>query len=403
MKKIIKIMLVVVIVLCLIIGVIIIWINRNNSKSNEFNKINEYNELNELNEYNGTMNFDIIEASLGNNEYFQFEENGQKYIMFKIIEGIYSPSTIEIESATITKRKYKNNMLYLDINIDTNTETYSVPKGMIIDGYNTDSKTFIIKVNDNFKGLIINDKEYSLLSNKVIGTSKGYSHSDKCGYIDENGNLSVPVEYDGLFGINTKEIFDDEKNEYVDVDFSNYLIAFKNDKTGIIDKQGNIIIEIKYDKVLTYSKNAFAVTIDNNSKIGIVDTNNKLIKGYVDGKIYDGNSFRKYLVYFNNSDTQKARKGILDRDLNVILEPIYDDFINYNFTRYNNSGNMNPKYFGGENGITFSKDYIVAEKDKQTAILDEDYNFIINFTNLSLRDIKNKYEDELLEMISTMD
>ena len=64
---------------------------------------------------------------------------------------------------------------------------------------------------------------------------------------------------------------------------------------------------------------------------------------------------------------------------------------------------MNQKYFGGENGITFSRDYVVVEKGDQTAILDSDYNFITEFKDLSVYDIKIEYENELEEMLNTMD
>ena len=118
--------------------------------------------------------------------------------------------------------------------------------------------------------------------------------------------------------------------------------AVKNDKTGIIDKQGNIIVDIKYDQISVYSKDAFVVTIDNNSKIGILDKNNELIKGYVDGGLYNNNRFGKYLVY-TKVENNTYRKGVLDRNLNIKLEPIYDDFKNFNFTIYNNYGKYNKK------------------------------------------------------------
>lgn len=370
----------------LIIGIIVFIINNNS-------------EL--YSEYKGIKNLSVIETSISEKEYFEFEENGQKYILFKIIEGVYAPSSIKIETAKIKKRRYANNVLYLNINIKTNVKTHSVPDGTIIDGYNIDSKTFVIKVNDNFKGLNINGIEYSLLTDKIIGTSE-FVHlgdNDKFGYIDKNGNLTIPVEYDGLFEIKTTKIFDDDKNDYVEADFSNYFRVVKDGKQGIIDKQGNIIIDIKYDQISTYSKDAFVVTIDNNSKIGIINIQNELIKGYIDGGLYNGNSFGKYLKYSRRQDNTFG-VGILDRKLNIVLQPIYDNFTTFNFTRYNNFGNLNPKYFGGDNGITFSRDYIVVEKDNQTAIMDTDYRFITNFTNLSVFNIRKAYEDALLKMLS---
>ena len=352
-------------------------------------------------EYKGSLDLSVIERNLENKEYYEFEDNGKKYIMFKVIEGVYAPSNLTITSADITESSYSNNTLYLTIDIETYIEEIEATPDLIIDGFNSDSKLFTMEVEDNFNGLVINNESYSLISNKII--RKNTSEETKYGYIGENGEITIPIEYDNLYEIDVKEVYDDDINNYIEADFSNYLRCVKDDKQGIIDKQGNVIISIDYDQIKPYSKDAFAVTIENNSKIGIVDTNNQLIKGYVEGGMYDDIIFGEYYVFSKRVDGEFIGKGILDRDLNVVLEPIYDDFYYNNFTTYNNDGTMNQKYFGGENGITFSRDYVVVEKGDQTAILDSDYNFITEFKDLSVYDIKIEYENELEEMLNTMD
>ena len=352
-------------------------------------------------EYKGSLDLSVIERNLENKEYYEFEDNGKKYIMFKIIEGVYAPSNLTITSADITESSYSNNTLYLTIDIETYIEEIEATPDLIIDGFNSDSKLFTMEVEDNFNGLVINNESYSLISNKII--RKNTSEETKYGYIGENGEITIPLEYDNLYEIDVKEVYDDDINDYIEADFSNYLRCVKDDKQGIIDKQGNVIISIDYDQIKPYSKDAFAVTIENNSKIGIVDTNNQLIKGFVEGGMYDDIIFGEYYVFSKRVDGEFIGKGILDRDLNVVLEPIYDDFYYNNFTTYNNDGTMNQKYFGGENGITFSRDYVVVEKGDQTAILDSDYNFITEFKDLSVYDIKIEYENELEEMLNTMD
>ena len=352
-------------------------------------------------EYKGSLDLSVIERNLENKEYYEFEDNGKKYIMFKVIEGVYAPSNLTITSADITESSYSNNTLYLTIDIETYIEEIEATPDLIIDGFNSDSKLFTMEVEDNFNGLVINNESYSLISNKII--RKNTSEETKYGYIGENGEITIPLEYDNLYEIDVKEVYDDDINDYIEADFSNYLRCVKDDKQGIIDKQGNVIISIDYDQIKPYSKDAFAVTIENNSKIGIIDTNNQLIKGYVEGGMYDDIIFGEYYVFSKRVDGEFIGKGILDRDLNVVLEPIYDDFYYNNFTTYNNDGTMNQKYFGGENGITFSRDYVVVEKGDQTAILDSDYNFITEFKDLSVYDIKIEYENELEEMLNTMD
>lgn len=346
-----------------------------------------------ISEYTGNKKLDFIKNSIKANEFFEFEENNQKYILFKIIRGVYAPDSIKIKSARITNKKYYDDALYLRMNVKTSIKKGYVPNDVFIDGYSEDSRTFIIKVKPNFNILFVNDIQYSLLSDRIV-----VDDNKKYGYIDKYGNLIIPVEYNGLFEIGTIEIFDDVTRTYNRADFSNYFRAVKDNKQGVMDKQGNIIIDLKYDEIYPYRKDAFIVTKD--SKTGIVNLKNELINGYSDG-LYN-KTFGEYLI-FSKNENGKSKKGIFDKNLNIVIDPIYDNFTEFNFKKYNNFGDMNPKYFGGEDGITFSKDYLVVEQDGKTAIMDSNCNFVTSFTNLSVYDIREKYENELLAMLHKMD
>ena len=148
-------------------------------------------------EYKGSIDLSVIERNLENKEYYEFEDNGKKYIMFKVIEGVYAPSNLTIISADITESSYSNNTLYLTIDIETYIEEIEATPDLIIDGFNSDSKLFTMEVEDNFNGLVINNESYSLISNKII--RKNTSEETKYGYIGENGEITIPLEYDNLF------------------------------------------------------------------------------------------------------------------------------------------------------------------------------------------------------------
>ncbi|WP_348636644.1 WG repeat-containing protein, partial [Campylobacter lari] len=87
----------------------------------------------------------------------------------------------------------------------------------------------------------LNDDLYGLCCTKT-----------KCGLIDKQGNLVIEAKYDDIY------------------DFSEGLARVElNGKWGFIDKQGNLVIEAKYDDIYDFSEGLARVEL--NGKWGFID------------------------------------------------------------------------------------------------------------------------------------
>lgn len=167
----------------------------------------------------------------------------------------------------------------------------------------------------------------------------------KYGYMDSNNILTIPIEYDKITELENT-YYDDIKKENVNIDYSEYLEIYKRDTgRGIASKSGQILVDCQYNTIINYGENTFAVDTKDN-KIGIIDINGNLLKGFIDGSIYSGNSilkssFEEYTLFWLN-----GHAGAIDRELNIIIKPTYDVMrkINEHYiqvTMYINDNNRN--------------------------------------------------------------
>ena len=87
----------------------------------------------------------------------------------------------------------------------------------------------------------------------------------KWGFINKNGDLIVPFEYDSCLNYFNKNI----------------VAVEKDNKWGFVDKSGNVVIPFEYD-VVQYIKEGFYVvgySVENSAdqKVGIIDNNGNTI------------------------------------------------------------------------------------------------------------------------------
>lgn len=156
--------------------------------------------------------------------------------------------------------------------------------------------------------------------------------------------------------INTeKAITINNEYTYIHYLFDKYFVATKNNKNGIIDDEGNIIIDFKYNVIqLIDGFNIIQLINDNyteilNSKLeSIVKDKNvniyiydKYLKVQTENEIqyldYDGNTVENTKVYPSNklfAFKEKKKWGFKNQEGNIIIEPKYElvtEFNKYGF------------------------------------------------------------------------
>ncbi len=119
-----------------------------------------------------------------------------------------------------------------------------------------------------------------------------------CGYIDKNGNIAIPFEYDYAHS------------------FSEGLAAVeKNGKYGFIDKSGNTVISFEYDYADTFSEGLAAAEKD--GKYGYIDKNGNTVIPFE----YDyAHSFSEGLAAVQKD----GKYGYIDKSDNTVIPFEYD-------------------------------------------------------------------------------
>lgn len=153
------------------------------------------------------------------------------------------------------------------------------------DKYGIIDKTGKVLVDFKYDYIFDNEKNLNVYKVKI---------GDKTGYIDIKGNVIVPIKFNqiNLFNENLAPAtingldwgYINQKGETIipfkytkAKSFKNgYAVVCNDDKCGIIDKTGRIVIDIKYEQVNDeLTMGMFAVK--QNGKFGFIDTNGKTV------------------------------------------------------------------------------------------------------------------------------
>ncbi|MBF7066875.1 WG repeat-containing protein [Campylobacter volucris] len=120
----------------------------------------------------------------------------------------------------------------------------------------------------------------------------------KYGFIDKQGNFIIEAKYEKVW------------------DFNEGLAIVKlNEKYGFIDKQGNLVIEAKYDIVNDFSEGLAGVEL--NGKCGFIDKQGNLIIKAKYEEVWDFNEGLAMVVF-------DEEYGFIDKQGNLVIETEYD-------------------------------------------------------------------------------
>lgn len=190
-------------------------------------------------------------------------------------------------------------------------------------------------------------------------------------------NMTIPAIYNGIYELTiNNESLKTATGEKFEIDYSNYVRISNDNGNGIATKQGEILMECQYGNIIYYGYNTFVVTkkVNDTWKMGVVDINNNVIIDFIDGfmsqNYFTSTQYAIYSVINNNS-----YEGVIDRNLNIILQPIYSDVTMKNI----------------EIG-DYYEDYFIVERNGKRAVLDKEGNIKIDYCDSSVYDLWNEYE-----------
>lgn len=177
----------------------------------------------------------------------------------------------------------------------------------------------------------------------IVGEKKqeGYRY----GYIKYNGSKLLEVEYNeidriteitenevyllalknGQAGIykNKKQIIEHNYQEIEYNEQNQLFLVQKNDKQGVMNKEGKLILEVEYDYIMISGQ---SINAQKNGNTYYFNTKGEKIQNNIT-TIPTENS--NYFITINQQD----KFGIIDKNNNIILENVYS-YIEYAFNNY---------------------------------------------------------------------
>lgn len=332
------------------------------TRTSDFLKYSECSDDDELLFY-----FDIL--SLSGNNYITVEHSGSEYLLFMYC---YSDYGVIMENVNSINKHSDGNTLNLMIDKDTHTlkrhEMYCEPDFSYC--------RCIVKLDKQYDNVVIDDKSYEKYDGGVINVDKKY------GIIDENLNIIVPVIYNQ---IRNYDIYTYKGVKY-ETEHQYYRITGV-DGNGIMDENYNIIVSPVYSNIYFINDDKFVVMKGKGQtngiedyQIGIVDGNGNITHDFIEGFINgsETNFTQNYAgqMIFGRMDGKDYLKGVLDENLNIVIEPVYKDVTVWNTD-------------------TENQFYVVENHNEEFAVIDTKGVQKTEFEKSSVYDVQTEYHEKL--------
>ena len=146
-----------------------------------------------------------------------------------------------------------------------------------------------------------------------------YTMTNRVGYVDQQGKLVIPFEYDG--------IMEGEGGEGITFNnFSEGLAAVvKNEKYGFIDTKGKMIIPLDYDWVSDFSEGLAVVRV--NERYGAIDKTGKVVIPVKYGSLGDFNEGFAFAAY--PSQDMDYKYGLINKNNKEVIPFMYQQMGNF--------------------------------------------------------------------------
>lgn len=309
-------------------------------------------------ELSGNIDTEKYYTALANTDgrYFILEEDGQKYLL--AVYNFYGYGS-RISDIKKVDKKYDGDTLTVIIDADISyfdsmgdePEISRIECSLVLD---RDVSSVMI-------GLENMEQDYYPYEGGII------LKDDKYGVVDDALNEIVPAEYEHImeWGYNPTE--------------STFYYTRKNDANGLMDAEFNEVLSNSYSNILIVNENKFIAMRnydeeDRNYEIILLDGDeNELgpsIRGFIDAYQIFNNPAKQAI--FGRYEGDNFYEGVLDEDLNVIIEPTFISVEMFNYSEDNQF-------------------YVVENADGEFAVYDCNGDKKTEFENTSVYDVQTKY------------
>lgn len=329
------------------------------TRTSDFPKYSECSDDDELLFY-----FDILSG----NDYIIAEHSGSEYLIFMYCYSDYGYVMKDINS--INKSPDGDTLtLTFDKDIHKTKNIGCFP--------DLSYCRCIVKLNKQYENVVIDGKSYEKYNGGMIIVNEKY------GIADENFNIVVPLIYDQIRDYNIynyrAEVQSGTENKY-------YHISGV-DGNGLMDENYNIVINPVYSNIYFVNDDKFVVTKRKGKtngiedyQIGVIDSKGNITHDFIEGFIDGGetNFTQNYAgqMIFGRMDGKDYLQGVLDENLNIVIEPVYKDISVWNTTAENQF-------------------YVVENRSNEFAVIDAKGVQKTEFEKSSVYDVQTAYHEKL--------
>lgn len=159
------------------------------------------------------------------------------------------------------------------------------------------------------------------LAGVIKQSNDEYDKTNRVGYIDKDGQLIIPFEFDAIVA--------GEGGESLEFnDFSEGLAAVsKNDKYGFIDTKGKVVIEPKYDWASSFSNGLAIVSVE--GLYGAIDTQGKTVIPFEYQALADfHDGFATAARPPKDLENYESKYGLINKQNEVVIPFMYESMGN---------------------------------------------------------------------------
>ena len=169
---------------------------------------------------------------------------------------------------------------------------------------------------------------------------------DKYGIVDSAGKVIVPFKYDGINYLNFRSTFyaNNQADTYT---FPNRFSVMKGDKYGVIDGNGTIIIPCEYDDTQVFNNGMMA--LKQNEKYCLADKSGRIVSKSRYDEITQVGDFFPFVI--------DDRYGFLNEKGEEVVRSVYDYITFY----YNDIFNSNTCFVATNYHATISETIVVTK------------------------------------------
>lgn len=302
------------------------------------------------------------------------------------VDGVYY---LKRKQRVVSKLTESNNfVLYRDkkdadskyigvkVNSDDNIEFTTLDNDTYGSGYTLDSNgekylSIIYNVNTGKNSTFIDDSIVSVISGN---NNNHYSiFKDKMYLLKEDFTIIDTHDYE-IIG----DVSSDEMGLTISSNSSKYIVVTKDEKYGLMDYNGKVVLDTIYDDLLMVDDNLALAIKD--GKHGVIDANNNVV---IDFK-YDGiRSIGDYYVVVVGKKLgviNKSGQEVVSINIDILVEYSFSLSGANNFYTYYDGEDIIVEYYVPNSKEEYDRNYLVIYKDKTYEIKEENIDKYYNFS-----------------------